>query len=71
MRLRDKKCRADGCTVPVTWTEAHHLKPWSEGGHTTVGDGILLCGHHHRRAHDSRYDMTKLPTGDYRFHLRT
>ena len=71
MRLRDKKCRAEGCTVPVTWTEAHHLKPWSEGGHTAVDDGVLLCGHHHRRAHDTRYDMTKLPTGDWRFHRRT
>ncbi|HJQ05029.1 MAG TPA: DUF222 domain-containing protein, partial [Nocardioides sp.] len=71
MRLRDKKCRAEGCTIPVPWTEAHHLKPWSAGGTTNVEDGILLCGHHHRRAHDTRYDMTKLPSGDYRFHRRT
>jgi len=24
LRLRDRHCRADGCTVPATWCEAHH-----------------------------------------------
>ncbi|HWU21411.1 MAG TPA: HNH endonuclease [Nocardioides sp.] len=47
------------------------MKPWSEGGHTDLDDGALLCSHHHHKAHDGRYTMTKLPTGDYRFHRRT
>ena len=71
MRLRDGRCRAEGCTIPATWTEAHHLKPWSEGGKTNLADGVLLCSHHHHRAHDSRYSMTKLASGDWRFHRRT
>ncbi|WP_460847638.1 HNH endonuclease signature motif containing protein [Nocardioides ultimimeridianus] len=71
MRLRDKRCRAEGCSIPAAWCEAHHLKPWSEGGRTDLADGVLLCSHHHHRAHDTRYDMTKLATGDYRFHRRT
>ncbi|HJQ07613.1 MAG TPA: DUF222 domain-containing protein [Nocardioides sp.] len=70
MRLRDKRCRAEGCTIPAAWCEAHHLRPWSEGGKTDLADGVLLCSHHHHRAHDTRYDMTKLATGDYRFHRR-
>ncbi|GAB4013416.1 HNH endonuclease signature motif containing protein [Nocardioides ultimimeridianus] len=71
MRIRDKRCRAEGCAIPAAWCEAHHLKPWSEGGRTDLADGVLLCSHHHHRAHDTRYDMTKLATGDYRFHRRT
>ncbi|GAB4009741.1 HNH endonuclease signature motif containing protein [Nocardioides ultimimeridianus] len=71
MRLRDKRCRAEGCSIPAAWCEAHHLKPWSEGGRTDLADGALLCSHHHHRAHDTRYAMTKLATGDYRFHRRT
>jgi hypothetical protein len=38
---------------------------------TTVADGVLLCGFHHHRAHDARYDATRLPSGDVRFHRRT
>ncbi|GAB3860784.1 hypothetical protein GCM10028801_23960 [Nocardioides maradonensis] len=71
MCLRDKRCRADGCTIPAAWTEAHHLKPWSQGGKTDLADGVLLCSHHHHRAHDQRYTMTKLASGDFRFHRRT
>ncbi|WP_277602179.1 HNH endonuclease signature motif containing protein [Nocardioides turkmenicus] len=32
LRLRDKCCQAEDCDAPAAWTEAHHLKPWSEGG---------------------------------------
>ena len=70
MRLRDRKCRAEGCTVPATWCEAHHLRPWSEGGRTDLADGVLLCGWHHRRVHDARYRMERQPSGDLRFRRR-
>lgn len=71
LRLRDQRCRAEGCTIPAAWTEAHHLKPWSHGGRTDLTMGALLCPWHHHRAHDTTYDMTRLPTGDYRFTRRT
>ena len=71
MRLRDERCRAEDCSIPAAWCEAHHLKHWSQGGHTNLADGALLCSHHHHKAHDTRYDMTKLASGDYRFHRRT
>jgi len=71
MRLRDKRCRAEGCTVPATWCEAHHEKePWSQGGNTDLADGVLHCNWHHHRAHDPRYTTEKLPNGDIRFHRR-
>ena len=71
MGIRDGECRAAGCDIPAAWTEAHHLRPWSAGGRTSVDDGVLLCGFHHHQAHDRRYDMTTLASGDIRFHRRT
>ncbi len=71
MRLRDQRCRAEGCSIPATWAEAHHLRPWAQGGRTDLDDGVLLCSWHHHRIHDHRYQADKLPTGDLRFHRRT
>jgi hypothetical protein len=72
MAVRDRRCRAEGCTVPAAWCEAHHAgNPWSHGGRTDLADGVLLCSWHHHRAHDQRYDARRLPDGDYRFHRRT
>jgi len=71
MEVRDQTCRAESCDVPAAWTEAHHLKPWTRGGRTDLADGVLLCPFHHHRAHDRRYDLTRMPGGDLRFHRRT
>ncbi|HET6666293.1 MAG TPA: HNH endonuclease signature motif containing protein, partial [Intrasporangium sp.] len=71
MAVGQPHCRADGCTVPATWCEAHHLaQPWATGGKTDINDGKLLCGWHHHRAHDDRYLVNLLPNGDIRFRRR-
>ncbi|HEY0645198.1 MAG TPA: DUF222 domain-containing protein [Nocardioides sp.] len=69
--VRDKTCRAEGCDAPADWCEAHHLDPWEEGGLTDIDDGVLLCSHHHHRAHDTSYLVERLSSGDFRFHRRT
>jgi hypothetical protein len=72
MIIRDRECRADGCTVPAAWCEAHHWgRPWAQGGRTDLEDGILLCSWHHHRVHDDGYDASRLPNGDVRFSRRT
>ncbi|WGX94987.1 HNH endonuclease signature motif containing protein [Nocardioides sp. L-11A] len=71
LRLRDRHCRAEGCTIPATWTEAHHHTPWSHGGSTDLADAISLCNHHHHRIHDRAFTHDRLPNGDIRFHRRT
>lgn len=71
LRLRDQRCRAEGCTIPPAWCEAHHVEPWHRGGPTDLDNGILLCSHHHHRAHDTRYTGDRLPNGDVRFVRRT
>ncbi len=70
LRLRDKTCRAEGCTIPARWCEAHHLDPWSKGGRTDLTDGLLLCSFHHHREHDPTYATTRLANGDRRYHRR-
>jgi hypothetical protein len=72
MAVRDRHCRAEGCTIPAAWCEAHHAgNPWVRGGRTDLADGVLLCAWHHHRAHDPRYHAGRLPNGDHRFHRRT
>ncbi|RYZ14549.1 MAG: HNH endonuclease, partial [Myxococcaceae bacterium] len=72
MAVRDQQCRAQGCTIPATWCEAHHAKqPWTKGGKTDLADGALLCSWHHHRAHDDRYLTDQMSNGDFRFTRRT
>lgn len=71
LRLAHPTCQAEGCNVPARWCDAHHDDAWADGGATDLSNATLLCGHHHRRAHDAAYDRTRLPTGELRFHRRT
>jgi hypothetical protein len=65
-------CRAEGCDIPAAWCEAHHGNGrWADGAGTNLADAVLLCGFHHHRAHDRRYDLTRLPDGRVRFSRRT
>ena len=70
LRLRDGGCRAEGCTIPGAWCEAHHWEPWLAGGLTDLDNGLLLCHHHHQRVHDTAYRPERLANGDVRFHRR-
>jgi len=71
MAVRDRHCRAAGCTIPAAWCEAHHLHPWSRGGRTDLADGILLCPFHHHRVHDDRYSHDVTPDRHVELHRRT
>ena len=71
LRLRDKCCQAEDCDAPAAWTEAHHLKPWSEGGRTDMANMVLLCASDHRRIHDPNYGYERLSDGRIRFTRRT
>ncbi|MER6939552.1 DUF222 domain-containing protein [Nocardioides sp. NPDC127514] len=70
LRLRDKCCQAEDCDAPAAWTEAHHLKPWAEGGRTDLANMVLLCASDHRRIHDPDYAYERLPDGRIRFTRR-
>ena len=63
-------CQVEGCDWPPGMCHLHHPVRWADGGHTN-SDAIMICPHHHARAHDHRYQMTRLPTGKYGFNRRT
>ena len=68
--IEQRGCTAEGCDWPPGLCHLHHPIPWSRGGGTN-NDGLLLCPRHHAHAHDSRYTMTRRPTGKIAFHRRT
>lgn len=70
LALRHDACAAEGCDRPFAWCDIHHREPWSQGGRTDLDNGLPLCGHHHRRAHDERYRTTITGAGEMRFRLR-
>jgi len=53
LAARDGGCTVDECDRPPAWCEVHHIVPWSEGGGTSVTDGILLCRFHHMLFHNN------------------
>jgi len=67
LAARDGGCMWPGCERPPSWTEAHHIHPWTQGGRTDLHNGILLCRHHHLRLHDEEWTITHR-AGRYRLH---
>ncbi|MGN9914492.1 DUF222 domain-containing protein [Phytohabitans sp. LJ34] len=51
LELRDLGCAFPGCDRPPRWCDGHHIRPWVDGWPTSVDNGVLLCGHHHRIIH--------------------
>ncbi len=70
MAQRDGGCTAVGCDRPPALCHAHHDLAWSTGGATSVDNGRLLCGHHHRRVHDPAYHHRIRPDGKVELHRR-
>lgn len=52
---RDGGCAQ--CGAPVARCDVHHIRWWSRGGGTDVGNGVLLCVGCHHRLHDHGWDV--------------
>lgn len=57
LRARDGGCRWPGCRTAPRDCEAHHIIPWSHGGHTDTDNGVLLCQFHHTLVHERMGDQ--------------
>jgi 5-methylcytosine-specific restriction protein A len=53
--VRDHGCAHPGCDRPPSWTEIHHIKEWSRGGHTRLDNLVMLCRTHHREIHATEW----------------
>ena len=61
---RDRCCRFPGCRQRPAACQAHHVKPRSQGGATSLNNLILLCAFHHLTAiHRWGWHLTLHPDG--------
>ena len=70
LATRHDTCAVAGCHRPFAWCEIHHAESWLHRGRTDLENAVPLCGHHHRRAHDARFDLRRHVTEELRFHAR-
>jgi Domain of unknown function (DUF222)/HNH endonuclease len=55
--LRDGGCAFPSCDRPPRWCAGHHVRHWSDGGTTSLGNGVLLCPAHHRQVHHDGWQV--------------
>jgi len=59
LEARDRGCRWPGCDRPAKWSAAHHVVHWSRGGHTDLGNLVLLCSRHHWMVHEGGWQIVR------------
>jgi hypothetical protein len=67
LKARDQHCRFPGCDRPASWTAAHHIEFWKNGGKTRVEDLLSLCHYHHRLVHEGGWQVVKTSGSEVRF----
>ncbi|HEV8324321.1 MAG TPA: DUF222 domain-containing protein [Myxococcota bacterium] len=59
-------CCFPGCTNRQ-FVDAHHIQHWMYGGRTALDNLVLLCGAHHRLAHEGGFGVQRAADGSLRF----
>ena len=57
LEFRDRHCQYPGCTRPASWSDAHHMHSWIDGGPTSLANLVLLCRRHHTLVHEGGYKI--------------
>jgi Domain of unknown function (DUF222)/HNH endonuclease len=63
LKVRDRGCTWPGCDRPATWTSAHHLVHWTNGGPTDLSNLVLLCYRHHWMVHEGEWQIVRADDG--------
>jgi hypothetical protein len=63
LNARDQHCQWPGCERPASWSAAHHLVHWVQGGATDLSNLILLCHRHHWMAHEGGWKLARSNDG--------
>jgi hypothetical protein len=63
LNTRDRTCQWPGCTRPFSWSAAHHLVHWVDGGATNLDNLILLCHRHHKMVHEGGWQIIRTENG--------
>ena len=61
--LRDGGCAFPGCAVPLDRCDLHHVRPWQEGGPTSMANLVALCATHHPLCEPVPEPQTGWPPG--------
>jgi Domain of unknown function (DUF222) len=62
LEARDQGCRWTECGALAAWATAHHIRPWSQGGATSLDETALFCFvHHHHFIHTLGWTITGNP----------
>jgi hypothetical protein len=62
LEARDQGCRWTECGALAAWATAHHIRPWSQGGATSLEELALFCFvHHHHFIHTLGWTITGNP----------
>ena len=65
-KLRDGgRCARHGCTRRIV--DCHHIRWWSNGGDSDLGNAAWLCAFHHWLIHNRGWTMRRLAPGRYVF----
>ncbi|HEV2477354.1 MAG TPA: DUF222 domain-containing protein [Candidatus Dormibacteraeota bacterium] len=63
LKSRHTTCGWPGCDRPISWTSPHHIEFRSHGGHSTMGNLLPLCYHHHRLVHEGGWQIIRAGDG--------
>ena len=58
LAARDGGCVFPGCGAPASWTDAHHVVRFADGGTSDLSNLASLCRHHHGVVHRRGWSMT-------------
>jgi hypothetical protein len=63
LNARDQHCKWPGCERTASWSAAHHLVHWVQGGATDLSNLILLCHRHHWMVHEGGWKLVRSDDG--------
>jgi hypothetical protein len=63
LNIRDGGCRWPGCDRSASWTAAHHVVHWAQGGRTDLENLVLLCTRHHWSVHEGGWQLVRADDG--------
>jgi hypothetical protein len=63
LNARDQHCQWPGCERTASWSAAHHLVHWIQGGATDLTNLTLLCHRHHWMVHEGGWKLARSDDG--------